>query len=195
VFAAAARAPITALLIIFELTGNYQIILPLMFAIVVATALANHITADNIYTLKLRRRGIDLDAEAPLARVMTQITVGQAMNQPPDPESPAGSPSWTGQPLHAGDSLEEAIEALAATDDGGLPVLSDDDTQTVGWLTHRQVLEAYRARIATDGAASDSGSEAVLDSVSDVISDSASVRDGPKPRGAPKYGAQSESSA
>ena len=41
VFAASARAPITAVLIIFELTGDYRIILPLMIAIVVATALAN----------------------------------------------------------------------------------------------------------------------------------------------------------
>jgi CIC family chloride channel protein len=41
VFAATARAPITGLIIIFELTGNYRIILPLMCAIVVATALSN----------------------------------------------------------------------------------------------------------------------------------------------------------
>ena len=41
VFAATARAPITAVIIIFELTGDYRIILPLMFAIVVATALSN----------------------------------------------------------------------------------------------------------------------------------------------------------
>ena len=64
VFAAAARAPITAVLIIFELTGDYRIILPLMFAVVVATALANALTDDTIYTLKLRRRGIDIDAPA-----------------------------------------------------------------------------------------------------------------------------------
>ena len=62
VFAATARAPITAVIIIFELTGDYRIILPLMCAIVVATALSNHITKDTIYTLKLRRRGIDIDA-------------------------------------------------------------------------------------------------------------------------------------
>ncbi len=44
VFAAAARAPITAVLIIFELTGDYRIILPLMFAVVVATTLSNALT-------------------------------------------------------------------------------------------------------------------------------------------------------
>ncbi len=57
VFAAAARAPITAVIIIFELTGDYQIILPLMFAVVVATAISNALSRDTIYTLKLRRRG------------------------------------------------------------------------------------------------------------------------------------------
>jgi len=61
VFAAAARAPITAVLIIFELTGDYRVILPLMIAVVVATAIANAATRDTIYTLKLRRRGIDID--------------------------------------------------------------------------------------------------------------------------------------
>ena len=41
VFAGAARAPITAVIIIFELTGDYTIILPLMVAIVAATGLSN----------------------------------------------------------------------------------------------------------------------------------------------------------
>ena len=40
VFAAAARAPITAVIIIFELTGDYRIILPLMFAIALATGVS-----------------------------------------------------------------------------------------------------------------------------------------------------------
>ena len=40
VFAAAGRAPITAVIIVFELTGDYSIILPLMLAVVVATAIA-----------------------------------------------------------------------------------------------------------------------------------------------------------
>ena len=40
VFAGAARAPITGVIILFELTGEYSIILPLMLAIVLATASA-----------------------------------------------------------------------------------------------------------------------------------------------------------
>ena len=65
VFAATARAPITAVIIIIELTGNYEIVLPVILAVLLTTALCNALTRDTIYTLKLRRRGIDIDA--PLA--------------------------------------------------------------------------------------------------------------------------------
>ncbi|MCZ6875110.1 MAG: chloride channel protein [bacterium] len=43
VFAAAARAPITSVLILFEMTGDYRIILPLMLATVVSTLLAERL--------------------------------------------------------------------------------------------------------------------------------------------------------
>ncbi|MFZ1155023.1 MAG: chloride channel protein [Solirubrobacteraceae bacterium] len=89
VFASSARAPITAVLIIFELTGDYHIILPLMIAIIVATALSNVITRDTIYTLKLRRRGIDIDK--PQGTLMTQINIADAMGKLPRalaPEQP-----------------------------------------------------------------------------------------------------------
>jgi CIC family chloride channel protein len=87
VFAASARAPITAVLIIFELTGNYRIILPLMLAVIVATALANHLTDDTIYTLKLRRRGIDINR--PAATLMARISVTEAMASSPSHSRPS----------------------------------------------------------------------------------------------------------
>jgi CIC family chloride channel protein len=60
-FAATTRAPITAVLIILELTGEIHIALPVIVAVAVATALSGAVSRDTIYTLKLRRRGIDLD--------------------------------------------------------------------------------------------------------------------------------------
>lgn len=59
VFAGAARAPVTAIVILFEMTLDYKIMLPLMFATVVSTLLAAHFEPESIYTLKLVRRGID----------------------------------------------------------------------------------------------------------------------------------------
>lgn len=59
VVAAGTHAPITAILIIFELTSDYKIILPLMISCIISTLLATQIQRSSIYTLKLLRRGID----------------------------------------------------------------------------------------------------------------------------------------
>ncbi|MCG8531136.1 MAG: chloride channel protein [Desulfovibrionales bacterium] len=53
-------APITAILIIFELTNNYQIILPLMLTCIISTLIATSVSTGSIYTMKLLRRGVDL---------------------------------------------------------------------------------------------------------------------------------------
>jgi CIC family chloride channel protein len=59
IFAGAAKAPICSILILFEMTQDYRIILPLMFATVVSTVVADLLDKDSIYTHKLRRRGVD----------------------------------------------------------------------------------------------------------------------------------------
>ena len=60
VVAGATHAPITAILIIFELTNEYKIILPLMISTIIATLVTTKLKKESIYTLKLIRRGIDL---------------------------------------------------------------------------------------------------------------------------------------
>ena len=78
VFAAAARAPITALFIVFELTRDYSLILPLMTGVVIATTLAQFLMRDTIYTAKLKRSGLDLPEEDTRV-LMDQIAVAEAM--------------------------------------------------------------------------------------------------------------------
>jgi CIC family chloride channel protein len=78
VFAAAARAPITSILILFEMTQDYRIILPLMLATVVSAVVARRLDPESIYTLKLKRRGIDVYAGKDL-NLMRTIAVGEAM--------------------------------------------------------------------------------------------------------------------
>ena len=79
VFSGAARAPITAVIILFELTGDYRIILPLMIAVVLSTLVSEALSQDTIYTLKLRRRGIDLRAGRDVD-LMRSVPVAQAMS-------------------------------------------------------------------------------------------------------------------
>jgi len=57
-FAATAKAPTTALLILFEMTNDYHIMLPLMAATVASVSVSHRLLPQSIYTLKLHRRGI-----------------------------------------------------------------------------------------------------------------------------------------
>jgi len=78
VFAGAGQAPISAILILFEMTGDYKIILPLMIACVISTLVIKRISRDSIYTLKLRRRGIDI-MKIKKSDLMDMILVSEAM--------------------------------------------------------------------------------------------------------------------
>jgi CIC family chloride channel protein len=60
VVSGATHAPITAILIIFELTNDYKIILPLMISCIISSLLANKLHKESIYTLKLALRGINI---------------------------------------------------------------------------------------------------------------------------------------
>jgi chloride channel protein, CIC family len=139
VFAGAARAPITAVIIIFELTGDYRIILPLMFAIALAAGISNLLSRDTIYTLKLRRRGIDL-FRGRGANLMQLLRVADAM-QP----VPAAVPGET--------TLNEVIARLGEASTDGLPI-TDADGFYRGTISSQQVEEAMREN-ALDATAAD----------------------------------------
>ncbi|MFQ5859560.1 MAG: chloride channel protein [Anaerolineae bacterium] len=78
VFAAGAHAPITAIIILFEMTGDYRIILPLMLSTVIATLLAEHLDSESIYTRKLSRRGVRLESGRDID-IMQSVRVSEAM--------------------------------------------------------------------------------------------------------------------
>ena len=79
VFAAGAHAPITAVIILFELTGDYRIILPLMLTVVISTLVSELILrGESIYTLKLSRRGVHLKRGRDVD-ILQGVTVGEVM--------------------------------------------------------------------------------------------------------------------
>ncbi|WP_081882171.1 chloride channel protein [Cryobacterium sp. MLB-32] len=82
VFAGATRAPITAAIILFELTGEYSIILPLLLAVVIATSVSRVLSTDTIYTLKLRRRGVNVDG-GPGGILLHSTLVREVMTEAP----------------------------------------------------------------------------------------------------------------
>jgi len=78
VVAGTTRAPITAMLIIFEMTANYRIILPLMFACIIGLVISAHLSRESIYTLKLIRRGLNIYGGKEL-NVLKRLKVSQVM--------------------------------------------------------------------------------------------------------------------
>ena len=57
-FSAVARAPLTSILIVFEITGDYGLVLPLMVAAAISTILAGRVRPESAYTAPLARMGI-----------------------------------------------------------------------------------------------------------------------------------------
>jgi len=82
VFAACARAPFTAMLIVFEMSNDYSLILPLMVAAVTASYLAQALCPDSIYTIKLTRRGIRFSQGRDMD-IMQGVQVREVMNEAP----------------------------------------------------------------------------------------------------------------
>lgn len=64
VFAGIVRAPMTSILIIFEMTGGYGLVLPLMIANMSAFALARHWRHTPVYEALLEQDGIYLEGKA-----------------------------------------------------------------------------------------------------------------------------------
>jgi CIC family chloride channel protein len=80
VVAGATHAPITAVIIIFEMTNDYLIILPLMIATIIATLLTTKVQKESIYTIKLASRGIDLDRGREV-NLLRSIAIGNVLGK------------------------------------------------------------------------------------------------------------------
>jgi CIC family chloride channel protein len=111
VLAGAVHAPLTAILLLFEMTNDYRIILPLMFAVFVSLAISQRLQADSVYTLGLARKGVRLERGRDV-EVLEGLTVNEVMQ--PDPPV-----------VTEADSLNQASELLAQTRRQGLPVLNE----------------------------------------------------------------------
>jgi CIC family chloride channel protein len=175
VFTAAARAPLTSLASVVEMTGDFALTLPVMLAVAVATAISRGLSYGTIYTTKLLRRGTDIDRSTPW-RALSDLKVADAMRAFPQP-LPADSRVASGQDdatsgqraapgrlpgpvtyrrdpqaLFAGESLAQALRQLVIYGRDGLPVLSDDNQRVQGWVTNNRVLQAIAQKISATQA-------------------------------------------
>jgi len=88
VAAGTSHAPISAILILFELTGNYELILPLMIASILSSLVSRKLIRHSIYTGSLEKRGIDTTWRMEEA-VLAGLRVADMRRADPDTLSPA----------------------------------------------------------------------------------------------------------
>jgi H+/Cl- antiporter ClcA len=118
VFGAAARAPFTLIIFAFEITRNYDSVLPLMIVVVVAHAIALNYMENSIMTEKLARRGLRVNQEYEVD-VFQQVTVGQAMDTEPTLVPAASAVAELAERIAAGDPALIRHQALLLTDEQG----------------------------------------------------------------------------
>jgi len=78
--AGALNAPITLIIMVFEMTGDYAVILPVMVATVVSVLVARRLSPLSIYTHKLAKRGIQL-VQGRALDVFEDLSVRDAMSR------------------------------------------------------------------------------------------------------------------
>jgi CIC family chloride channel protein len=78
--AAATHAPLTGIFLLFEMTANYKIIIPVMFACILGTLTARRLFHDSLDTVELTRKGINIH-DGLEATILSTIQVGTVMKK------------------------------------------------------------------------------------------------------------------
>ncbi|MBK7403585.1 MAG: chloride channel protein [Phycisphaerales bacterium] len=136
VVAGATHAPLTAILILFELTRNIYVVLPIMLAAVVSTAVAQLIDRDSIYTFKLRRSGLKIGGARDLT-VMRRFTTASCEISPLPPD-----------PIYASDPLSKLIALHAYHNIPDFVVVEQETGKYIGMVTSTDIRTALIDREA-----------------------------------------------
>ena len=124
---ATTHGPLTAILMLFEMTGDYKIILPLMITCIISALVAGQVYRESIYTLKLTRRGVDIRAGREV-NILKARPVADVMN-------PAVETIYEGAPLGV------FSDQVAKSKFNSFPVL-DDRNRLVGILSFADYRDA-----------------------------------------------------
>jgi CIC family chloride channel protein len=131
VLAGAVHAPLTAILLLFEMTNDYHIILPLMFAVMISLVVSQRLQHDSVYALGLARKGVRLQRGRDV-EVLDALTVNEVMQT-------------DYAAVHDADSLAAVAEMFARMRHHGLPVINAAD-ELVGIVTIQDLDQAQTER-------------------------------------------------
>ncbi|USN98815.1 MAG: chloride channel protein [Phycisphaeraceae bacterium] len=135
VVAGTTHAPLTAILILFELTRDVFVLLPIMLAAVIATVVSQLINRDSVYTFKLRRAGVLVGA----ARDLTILRKLRVADVEPEP--------LPIEPIYASDPVSKLISLHATYHVPDFPVV-DQSGCYIGMVTGEDMRTALIDREA-----------------------------------------------
>jgi CIC family chloride channel protein len=125
-FSAVSKVPITAIVIVFEMTTDFNLVLPLMIVSVAAYLVADKVVSGSLYEKLLELKGITLTKQVPMEGALTKLTAKDVMQE-------------RVETLDAEMSLEEAMQSFARSHHRGFPVV--EDSKLVGIVTQSDLLK------------------------------------------------------
>ncbi|MEH2172161.1 chloride channel protein [Nostoc sp.] len=125
-FSAVSKVPITAIVIVFEMTTDFNLVLPLMIVSVAAYLVADKVVPGSLYEKLLELKGITLTNEVAMEGALSKLTAKDVMQE-------------RVETLDAEMTLEEAMQAFARSHHRGFPVV--EDSKLVGIVTQSDLLK------------------------------------------------------
>lgn len=151
-------APVSTALIVFELTGDWQIGIAVMTSVSLSTAVASRLVDRSFFLTQLERRDIHL-AAGPQSYLLAMFRAGAVMRPLGDARAPDRETLETlvaeGTAINASSTLEAAMPLFERADAAFLPVVilgKDGITDIVGALYHVDALKAYNRALAATAA-------------------------------------------
>ena len=144
VAAAVLGAPISTTMIVFELTGGYEMTIALLLTVSLAHGLTQAALGHSYFHWQLSKRGLSLQ-EGPHKEIMRRITVANFMVHLEPYEEPPSDlcdvhKSW----LSPNDTLERALRAFDRAGEGRIPVVSaSNETIVIGWADRTTALSTF----------------------------------------------------
>ncbi|ADQ14688.1 chloride channel protein [Halanaerobium hydrogeniformans] len=126
VFAGAAHAPLTSIVILFEMTRDFKIFLPMMLACIVSSVATGKVQKKNIYTTKLLNRGIDLSV-IDQANLIKNIKVKEIMSSNP-------------LTLYDTNTVADAKKLFKGAFVSYVPVLKQKSGDYIGMMSYRNLM-------------------------------------------------------
>jgi chloride channel protein, CIC family len=136
-FSAVSKVPITAIVIVFEMTTDFNLVLPLMIVSVTSYLVADKVIPGSLYEKLLSLNGITLTQEVSVEGILTKITARDVMQQ-------------RVETLDAEMTIDEAMQAFSRSHHRGFPVV--ENNKLVGIVTQSDLLKSRERSLDKNAA-------------------------------------------